>query len=138
MLTVCSDIDRLEEHMREIAPEDSETIDEYIKAARAFTRIDLLAFPFFSSWEIARKALRVLPVMGKYGKTTLEQFAEKFKNPFLRKVFPTVQYDFPNIPMMVHLNFLAGSHNRILDGPKADRLRSRERLRVGTAVWEGR
>jgi phytoene dehydrogenase-like protein len=119
---VCSDIDRLEEHMREIAPEDSETIDEYIKAARAFTRIDLLAFPLFSSWEIARKALRVLPVMGKYGKTTLEQFAEKFKNPFLRKVFPTVQYDFPNIPMMVHLNFLAGSHNRILGWPKGGSL----------------
>lgn len=44
-LTVHSDIDRLERHMKEIAPEDADTIDEYVAAARAFTRIDLLAFP---------------------------------------------------------------------------------------------
>ena len=68
VFTVHSDIDRLEQHMKEIAPEDSGTIDEYIAAAQAFTRIDLLAFPLYSSWEIARKALPVLPVMGKYGK----------------------------------------------------------------------
>jgi len=121
-LTVYSDIDRLEQHMKEIAPEDAETIDEYLAAARAFTRIDLLAFPLLRPWEIARKALPVLPLMGKYGKMTLEQFAEKFKNPFLRKAFPTVQYDFPNIPMMVHLNFLAGSHSRTLGWPKGGSL----------------
>jgi phytoene dehydrogenase-like protein len=121
-LTVHSDIDRLERHMKEIAPEDADTIDEYVAAARAFTRIDLLAFPLLSPWEVARKALPVLPLMGKYGKLTLEKFAEKFKNPFLRKAFPTVQYDFPNIPMMVHLNFLAGSHNRTLGWPKGGSL----------------
>ena len=47
-LTVHSDIDRLERHVKEIAPEDADTIDEYVAAARAFTRIDLLAFPLLS------------------------------------------------------------------------------------------
>ncbi|MGE5578999.1 MAG: phytoene desaturase family protein [Bacillota bacterium] len=121
-LTICADIDRLEQHMKEIAPEDSETIDEYVAAARAFTRIDLLAFPILSPWDIARKSLPVFPLIGKYGQITLEQFAEKFKNPFLRKAFPTIQYDFPNIPMMIHLNFLAGSHNRTLGWPKGGSL----------------
>lgn len=121
-LTVYSDIDRLEQHMKEIAPEDSETIEEYIAAARAFTSIDLLAFPLLSTWEIARKSLPVLPVMGEYGKLTLEKFAEKLRNPFLRKTFPTVQYDFSNIPMVVHLNFLAGSHNRTLGWPSGGSL----------------
>lgn len=92
-LTIYSDIDRLEQHMKAISPEDSEAIDEYVAAARAFTRIDLLAFPILSTWDIARKFLPVFPLMGKYGGITLEQFAEKFKNPFLRKAFPTVQYD---------------------------------------------
>ena len=117
VLTVYSDIDRLERHLKEISPEDSKTIDEYVAAARAFTRIDLLAFPLLPPWQIAGKALPVLPVIGRYGKMTLEQFAKEFRNPFLRRVFPTVQYDFPNIPMMVHLNFLAGSHNRTLGWP---------------------
>lgn len=121
-LTIYSDIDRLEQHMKAISPEDSEAIDEYVAAARAFTRIDLLAFPILSTWDIARKFLPVFPLMGKYGGITLEQFAEKFKNPFLRKAFPTVQYDFPNIPMMIHLNFLAGSHTRTLGWPKGGAL----------------
>jgi len=122
LLTVYSDIDRLEQHMKEIAPEDSRTIDEYTGAARAFTRIDLLSFPLLKPREIAWKSLPALPVMVKYGTATLETFAGKFKSPFLRKAFPTVQYDLPNIPLIVHLNFLAGSHNRTLGWPKGGSL----------------
>lgn len=53
---------------------------------------------------------------------TLEQFAKRFKNSLLRQAFPTLQYDFSGIPMLIHLNFLAGCHNRILGWPSGGSL----------------
>jgi phytoene dehydrogenase-like protein len=43
----------------------------------------------------------------KYSKITLKEYAEKFSDPFLRKAFPTIQYDFAPIPTIVLLIFLA-------------------------------
>lgn len=114
---VYTDIDRLEHHMRELSPEDARAIDEYTAAARLFSRMDLLAFPLYRPWEAAVKALPMAGAFMKWARITLEQYAARFKDPFLRMAFPTVQYDFRNIPMLVHLNFLAGCSNRTLGWP---------------------
>ena len=116
-----TDLDRLEAHLKELAPEDSRLVDEYIHAARRFLSIDLLGLPMASPWQLL-KALPQMPLLPKWGKVTLEQFAERFQNPLMRQAFPTLQYDFPGIPMLIHLSFLAGCHNRILGWPSGGSL----------------
>jgi len=114
--TVHTDIDRLEQHMKELAPADAAVIDEYIRAARRFTGLDLLALPAAKPLEMIG-VLPFVPALIKWGKVTLEAFATRFSDPFLRRAFPTIQYDFPDIPMLIHLNFLASCHNQTLGWP---------------------
>ena len=38
---VYTDIDRLEQHMKELAPEDKDVIEEFIKAIHSFTHFDM-------------------------------------------------------------------------------------------------
>jgi phytoene dehydrogenase-like protein len=120
-LTVYTDIDRLESYLKALAPEDGAVIDEYIRAARRLLGFDLLAMPLAKPWEMVR-VLPMMPALAKWGKITLEQFAGRFRNPLLRQAFPTVQYDFPGVPMVIHLNFLAGCHSRILGWPEGGSL----------------
>ncbi|MCL6477382.1 MAG: hypothetical protein K6T65_03115 [Peptococcaceae bacterium] len=103
--------------MKELAPEDARVIEEYTGAARHFTRLDLFCLPLLKPWEIAFKTLPFTRSFIKWGKITLGEFAARFKNPFLRQAFPVIRYDFPDVPMLVHLNFLAGCHNRTLGWP---------------------
>ena len=120
-LTVYTDIDRLEARLKALAPEDAATTDEYIRAARRFVGFDLLAMPLARPWEMVRVLPR-LPGLVKWGRITLEQFAGRFRNPLLRKTFPTIQYDLPGVPVVIHLNFLAGCHSRTLGWPEGGSL----------------
>lgn len=115
-LTVYTDIDRLERHMKELAPADASVIDEYIRAAWRFTGLDLLALPAAKPLQMIG-VLPFVPALIKWGRITLEEFATRFSDPFLRRAFPTIQYDFPDIPMLIHLNFLASCHNQTLGWP---------------------
>jgi phytoene dehydrogenase-like protein len=56
------------------------------------------------------KALLMAPLMIKYGRVTLEQFAERFTDPFLRRAFPTLVYDWPGCPLGMLLVFLGRTH----------------------------
>lgn len=116
-----TDVDQLEAYLKQLAPEDAPVIDEYIRAARSFLSFDLLGIPMASPWQMLR-SLPKLPLLPKWGQVTLEQFAERFQNPLLRQAFPTLQYDFPGIPMLIHLNFLAGCHSHILGWPSGGSL----------------
>lgn len=116
-----TDIDRLEAYLKQAAPEDAAVIDSYVRAARSFLSFDLLGLPMASPWQMIH-SLPKLPLLRKWGKVTLEQFAARFRNSLLRQAFPTLQYDFPGIPMLIHLNFLAGCHSRILGWPSGGSL----------------
>ena len=108
-LIVYTDLDRLEQHMKELAPADAAVIDELIGAARRFTRFDLLGLALATPLERA-KALTMIPMLVKYGRVTLEEFAQRFTDPFLRRVFPTLIYDWPNCPVAMLLTFLGRTH----------------------------
>ena len=40
----------------------------------------------------------------------MEEFAQRFTDPFLRRAFPTLVYDWPQIPMLMLLSFLGRTH----------------------------
>jgi phytoene dehydrogenase-like protein len=52
----------------------------------------------------------MLPTLIKYGRMTLDAFAQRFTDPFLRRAFPSLVYDWPNSPMIILLSFLGRAH----------------------------
>ncbi len=121
-VSLYTDLERLEAHLKALAPEDAPVIDRYLRAARRFLDFDLLAVPFDSGPAETAKLITMLPTLIKWGGITLEQFAQQFKSPLLRQVIPTLQYDFPGVPVMVHLNFLAGCATHTLGSPSGGSL----------------
>ena len=109
-LHVYCNIDRLEQHLKELAPADSGVIDEYCRAARCFAKLDMLSFQAVKPLEM----LRVLPYIGflkKWMSTSLADYGKRFTEPFLQQAFPAIQYDIPGIPAGISMAFLGGLHN---------------------------
>jgi phytoene dehydrogenase-like protein len=110
VLTVYTDLDKLDQHMKTLSPLDAKQIGEFIKAARKFSGYDLFAA---MSGGVGTR-LKMLPLMGslmKYSKVTLREYADQFTDPFLRKAFATIQYNIPEVPTVIALIFLATLNN---------------------------
>lgn len=118
---VYTDIERLAGHMREIAPEDEQLIARFIEGVRRFANFELLAVPLYRPFEIVKIA-RHLTALPRWMRISTSDFAARFKNKFLRRVFGYIQYGMADVPMGVHLAFLAGCHNRTLGVPRVDSL----------------
>jgi phytoene dehydrogenase-like protein len=114
--TVYANLDRLEQHTKEIAPEDAAAIEELLKAARRCLDFDALSLAAASLGERIR-TLQHLPMMLKWGRITLDQYARGLRSPFLRQALPTIVYDWPRQPMSILLTFLAGLHKGDLGWP---------------------
>jgi phytoene dehydrogenase-like protein len=118
-LILYTDIDRLEQHMLELAPEDKELIAGFAKALRAFTRLKM---PMDKAPELAgpldgiKMMLKILPYMGlmrKWMGLSLRDFAAQFKNPFLREALgeaaPSVFFS-PDVSIMFVMGTIATMH----------------------------
>jgi phytoene dehydrogenase-like protein len=105
-LIIYTNLDRLQRHLKELAPADSVVVDELIAAARDFAGFDLLGLALAGPLERLR-ALRMLPMLLRYGSMTLERLAERFTDPFLRRALPSLIYDWPQSPVMMLLTFLS-------------------------------
>jgi phytoene dehydrogenase-like protein len=110
ILTVYTDIEKLEKHMKELSPNDEKLIHEFISAARQFSGYDLFA-AMSGGFGTKVKMLPLLRALMKYSKITLKDYAKKFSDPFLRKAFATIQYDIPEVPVLILLIFLATLNN---------------------------
>lgn len=118
---VYTDIDKFEQHMKELAPADSKIIEEYTNAARLFIRLDLIAMPLFGPEDMA--VLQSLAgEMAKWGSITMKDYAAHFTDPFLRRAFPVIQYGSPGLPAVINLSFLAGCQNHTLGWPSGGSL----------------
>jgi phytoene dehydrogenase-like protein len=115
VLIVYSDINRLEQHMKELAPEDKDVIEEFTNGIR--TMID---FPMpvekarelygpIDGFKMMLKMRPYLMFMRKWEKITIQDFAQRFKNPFLRHAFPLAVnlQNSPDFPMLGLLQPLA-------------------------------
>jgi phytoene dehydrogenase-like protein len=100
------DIDRLEDHMLAEFPEDRAEILKYTNAVRVFRKHDLLEAPVRTRAGLLRY-LAATPLLLRWAKPTMADVGARFRDPFLRSAFPTIQYDWSTIPAMMHLNILA-------------------------------
>ena len=106
VFSVYTDIDRLEAHMLDTFPEDRAGIRKYTRAARAFRKYDLLE-PSARSRAGLLRYLAAFPLVLRWASPSMADVGARFHNPFLQKAFPTIQYDWTDLPAMIHLNMLA-------------------------------
>ncbi len=104
-LTLYTDLDRLEAHMTTLFPGDSAAIRSLIADARRFARIDIMGLSA-RPWTERFSFISAIPLMVKYGRFTMDEFAKRFTDPFLRRAFPTLVYDWPQQSMLMLLTFL--------------------------------
>jgi len=104
-LTLYTDLDRLEAHMTTLFPRDSAAIKSLIADARRFARVDIMGLSA-RPWTDRFSFLSAIPLMVKYGRFTMDEFAKRFIDPFLRRAFPTLVYDWPQQSMLMLLTFL--------------------------------
>ncbi len=121
-LTVYTDLDRLEAHLLDLAPGDRRLIHRYVRALRVFTRFDLFD-AMTGSWRERTRLLRPAPTAMRWGRLTMRTFASRFRDPFLRQAMATIQYDWTDTPVVLHLNILAGSAVRRYGFPAGGSLR---------------
>jgi phytoene dehydrogenase-like protein len=114
--SIYTNIDQLERHMKELAPDDSDVIWEFCKGVRRFTRfLDVMENPEGPAGLIdgIKLGLRMLPFMGtlrKYGRMSTEEFAARFRDPLLRQAFRVMVDDLPDMPAMTLMMVLAFMH----------------------------
>jgi phytoene dehydrogenase-like protein len=112
---VYADLNRLEQHMLELAPEDKEVIDAFTDGVRKMGHFPMpiekpreLYSPI-EGFRIMRKMRPFFGFLRKWERVTVKEFAQRIKNPFLRQVFPfavNLQND-TDFPMLGFLQTLA-------------------------------
>jgi phytoene dehydrogenase-like protein len=122
-LNIYSDLDKLEMHLKEISPEDTRIIEDFINGARKLGKVDLFSLGMGG----LRRKLSLIPnlsTLRKWSKITLAEYASMFKNPFLREALKHIAYDLnPNyIPMFFLMSSFAGLDRGDLGWPKGGSL----------------
>lgn len=104
---IYSDPERLGAHARALFPADAAELSRLFSAAREFGEADLMALAL----EPPLRRIRALSVLVKHAAIaglTLERYAQRFHDPFLRRAFPSLVYDWPQQSMLMLLCFLGG------------------------------
>ena len=117
-LILYGDVDRLERHLLELAPEDARTIRAFTGAIRRFTRFDLPVgtAPELYGWRDRLRMIRTMlpfarPFL-KWSRLSVHAFAQQFENPFLREAFAAPLSDVPEFPAIALVMPLAWLHNK--------------------------
>ncbi|MEW6227818.1 MAG: NAD(P)-binding protein [Bacillota bacterium] len=86
-LILYTDIDRLEQHMKELAPGDAAVIEEFAGAVRKLARFDM-TIDSLGLLDLVKMGLRMIPLLStfrRYGKVSIQDFAKRFNDAFLRE-----------------------------------------------------
>jgi len=114
---VYTDIDRLENHLKELAPEDEKVIEEVIEAARKCTSFKIpvgKARELYSLVDYVKMMPKMFPIlrfMNKWGKISTLDLANRVKHPLLRQFLLTYA-ELPDYSMIVLLMAIAWHHQK--------------------------
>jgi phytoene dehydrogenase-like protein len=112
---------QLEKYIHEIAPEDKEEIDDFIKAIKVFIEYDLPTekaqelFGLFDGLKLIFTEFPMLMEAMKWSKITIAEFAAKLKSPLLQKAF--LSFWHPEMSMTTIIVTLAWMHKRTAGYP---------------------
>lgn len=122
-LALYSDPDRLEAHMKELAPEDSHVIEDFIKGIKRCIGLEMpvdKAPELYSIFDRVKGLFEILPYLGffrKWGKMPIGEYASRFKDPFMREAFLAPVADATGFPMLGLLMVLAWLHQKTAGYP---------------------
>jgi phytoene dehydrogenase-like protein len=103
-LSLCTDRHRLEEQMLALSPADAELTREFVRLVcgpNMMSAATLKPAELTGLFDNLGMMFAILPLMGtfrKYGKTTIQEFAARFQDPFLREAV-RMTIDGPGWPM---------------------------------------
>jgi phytoene dehydrogenase-like protein len=112
-----TNIDRLEEHMKELSPSDAETIDELTAALRKFTKFSSISDDMYEEKGAISKigtGIKMMPFfreLSRYSKITIAEYSRRFKDKFLRGSFENC-FGLPEFPLIGLFMTIAWMHNR--------------------------
>lgn len=95
-LNIYSDLDHLQTHLLEMAPEDEIPVKQMIDAAKTMSKVNMpLEKPdeFFRIWDIPVMMIKMMPlfkVLGRFSRITVAEFLAELKNPFLKEALALV------------------------------------------------
>jgi phytoene dehydrogenase-like protein len=124
IVTIFTNIDRLEAHLLKNFPIDMKPLREFTGAVRSVLDLDI-PFSDAHGWTAVKQKLQAtlssathLPVLLKYGTKTIRQFAGKFKDQALVTVFHNiVHFGGPDVPLLTVLLPLAYAHRKMAGIP---------------------
>jgi phytoene dehydrogenase-like protein len=111
-----SDVDRLEQHMLELSPQDASSTREFIRGIRFALALEQPS-EFDSRFQRVQKSLKMGLLMARQGKemqawmrTKMDDFAARFKDPLIRRAL--VDMWFPEFSMFFILFTMAFLHQK--------------------------
>jgi phytoene dehydrogenase-like protein len=110
-----TNVDQLEQHMKELAPDDARVSAEFCSAIRRLTALGQMgeASGLLGRIKMTLKMIPSMLTMARYRKTTIQDFACRFSDPFLRRAFAaTFGMEMPDFPVVGLMMTLAWMHNR--------------------------
>lgn len=118
-LIVYADPDRLETHMLELSPQDAGLIRAFCRGVRQFTHFDMEALyrvprPLMTALDWREFGLKMLPFvmpLARWALLSAQQFALRFRSPFLRRAVAQM-FSWEEAPVMMGMFLLASMHNR--------------------------
>jgi phytoene dehydrogenase-like protein len=120
-LTVSFDPRLLEERMLAVSPGDADLTKEFVRLLSGRSMMGAASLKpaemcGVADW--ARMGIAILPLLGifrKYGRLTVQEFADRFQDPFLRSVvrffIDAPGWPMPQFPLAVMSGFIDGSRN---------------------------
>ncbi len=108
VLILYCDLDRLAQHLLELAPQDADAIDELIATARTCARFDppLGKAPelmgFLDGVKFMIQSAPFLRVVSKWKDVSMEDYAQRFSDPFLREALSLIT-ELPDHPVLAML-----------------------------------
>jgi len=124
-----TDLEKLEKHLLEIAPDDSYIIKELIGAAKKFAGADLLSMQL-GGFMRTMKALPHIAALNRWSMTTIRKFSEHIHSPFLQRALNHIMYDMSgdDVPMTPLILFMAGFSYGDLGWPRGGSLAFSRRI----------
>jgi len=115
VLFLYTNIDRLEAHMKELAPVDSHWISELTGAIRQMTQMEMpVDGPegILDSVGMGLKMLTLLPALNKWSKLTMEDVTARFQDPFMKEAFSSVYSDMDDFSAIGFVMMMAWMHRQ--------------------------
>jgi phytoene dehydrogenase-like protein len=118
-----NDPSKLARYFKEIAPEDSNIIDEFAESLRTSYQMSDIPltkakelFNIFDKIKMLKSFIPFIKFFKKYGEITIDEFADKFKNPILQQAIRAMKAENPMNNFFSILFLLANKDNGVPEG----------------------